>query len=121
MTQTGLDSSVRPNLHPVLWTARLAGVLSALVNIMIWLALRGKFDTIRVGPPGEEMPFWSGAVVLFSLVGALGAGVVYTLIARFIRVSNRAFLGVAVAVLLVSFVTPLSIRTHRRPWSSGWG
>ena len=110
MTQAVRTSSARPDLRPVLWTAPLAGVLSALVNALIWLALRGVFDTIRVGQPGEEMPFWPGAVVVFSLIGALGAGVVYALIARFTHVPNRVFLWAAVAVLLVSFVTPLSIR-----------
>ncbi len=110
MSQTIQGSLARPNLRHLLWAAPLAGVLSALVNALIWLALRGVFDTIRVGPPGEEMPFWPGAVVVFSLIGALGAGVVYALIARFTRVPNRVFLWVAVAVLLVSFVTPLSIR-----------
>jgi Family of unknown function (DUF6069) len=111
MTQTIGNSSVRPNLRPVLWLAPLAGILSSLVNGLIWLMLRGAFDTIRVGPPGEEVPFWSGAIPLFSLVGAIGAGIVYTLIARFSRRPNRVFLWVASALLVLSFVMPLSLKS----------
>lgn len=107
MTQTLEHSQTRPSLRPVLWTAPLAGVLASLVNILIWLALRGAFETIRVGPPGEEVPFWSGAVVLFSMVAALGAGAVHALISRLTRNPNRVFWWISVVVLLVSFLTPI--------------
>ncbi len=111
MTQTRPGTSAQLNLRPVLWAAPLAGVLSTLVNGLIWLVLRSAFDTIRVGPPGAEAPFWSGAIVLFSLVGAIGAGVVYALITRLTRSPNRVFLWVVVAVLLLSFSMPLSIKS----------
>ena len=110
MTQTLEHSQTRPSLRPVLWTAPLAGVLASLVNILIWLALRGAFETIRVGPPGEEVPFWSGAVVLFSMVAALGAGAVHALISRLTRNPNRVFWWISVVVLLVSFLTPIGIK-----------
>ena len=110
MLRTVHDHSARSHLRLVLGAALLGGVLSTLVNVLIWVVLRGEFDTVLVGPPGEEVPFWSGAVVLFSLIGALGAGVVYALIVRFTRAPNRVFVGVAVAVLLLSFLTPLSLR-----------
>lgn len=58
MSQTIQSSLARPNLRSLLWAVPLAGVLSALVNALIWLALRSVFATIRVGPPGAEMPFW---------------------------------------------------------------
>lgn len=93
MLQPVHDHSTRLNLRLVLAAALLAGVLGTLVNVLIWFMLRGEFETVLVGPPGEEVPFWSGAVVLFSLIGALGAGVVYALIARFTRAPNRAFVG----------------------------
>jgi hypothetical protein len=111
MTQTHLVTPAQPNLRPVLWAAPLAGVLSTLLNGLIWLTLRNAFDTIRVGPPGAEAPFWSGAIVLFSLVGAIGAGIVYALITRLTRSANRVFLWVAVVALLLSFSMPLSIKS----------
>jgi Family of unknown function (DUF6069) len=111
MTQTNAVTSAQPNLRPVLWAAPLAGVLSTLVNGLIWLVLRGAFDTIRVGPPGAEAPFWSGAIVLFSLVGAIGAGIVYALLTRLTRSANRVFLWMSVVALLLSFTMPLSIKS----------
>jgi hypothetical protein len=111
MTQSRPVTSTQPNLRPVLWAAPLAGVLSTLVNVLIWLVLRSAFDTIRVGPPGAEAPFWSGAIVLFSLVGAIGAGIVYALLTRLTRSANRVFLWVAVVTLLLSFSMPLSIKS----------
>jgi hypothetical protein len=111
MTQTNPVISAPPNLRPVLWAAPLAGVFSSLVNGLIWLMLHSAFDTIRVGPPGAEAPFWSGAIVLFSVVGAIGAGIVYALLTRLTRSPNRVFLWVAVVTLLLSFSMPLSIKS----------
>ena len=110
MSQIVQNTSSRSNLRPVLWAVPLAGVVSATVNMLIWFLLRGDFDLIRVGQPGQEMPFWSGAVILFSLVGALGAGIVYALISRFIRNPNQVFLWVAIAVLVLSFSMLFSIK-----------
>jgi hypothetical protein len=111
MTQTNSVISAQPNLRSVLWAALLAGVFSILINGLIWLVLRNAFDTIRVGPPGAEAPFWSGAIVLFSMVGAIGAGIVYALLTRLTRSANRVFLWVAVVALLLSFSMPLSIKS----------
>jgi Family of unknown function (DUF6069) len=111
MTQTNSVISAQPNLRSVLWAALLAGVLSTLVNGLTWLTLRSDFDTIRVGAPGAEAPFWPGAIVLFSLVGAIGAGIVYALITRLTRSANRVFLWVAIVALLLSFLMPLSIKS----------
>jgi Family of unknown function (DUF6069) len=111
MTQTNSVISAQPNLRSVLWAALLAGVLSTLVNGLTWLTLRSDFDTIRVGAPSAEAPFWSGAIVLFSLVGAIGAGIVYALITRLTRSANRVFLWVAIVALLLSFLMPLSIKS----------
>lgn len=110
MTRLAGASSARPTLRSLLVGALLAGVLSSVVNVLLWLALRGDFGTIRVGPPGRQTPFPPSAIVLFSVVGALGAAAVYALIARLSRVPNRVFTWIAVAVLLLSFVTPLSLQ-----------
>jgi chromate transport protein ChrA len=110
--EESMTTTTRPslNLRPVLWAAPLAGVLGAIVNLLIWWILQGDFATIKVGPPGQEMPFWPGAVPLFSIVAALAAGVVYALIARFTRSANSLFLWVGIAVLLLSFASPLTIK-----------
>jgi Family of unknown function (DUF6069) len=107
-----MTTTTRPsfNLRPLLWAAPLAGVLSSIVNLLIWWVLQSDFAAIKVGPPGQEMPFWYGAVPLFSIVASLVAGVVYALIARFTRSANSLFLWVGLAVLLLSFATPLSIK-----------
>jgi Family of unknown function (DUF6069) len=107
-----MTTTTRPslNLRPVLWAAPLAGVLSSIVNLLIWWVLQGDFATIKVGPPGQEMPFWPGAVPLFSIVASLAAGIVYALIARFTPRANSLFLWTGTAVLLLSFATPLSIK-----------
>ncbi|WP_045235284.1 DUF6069 family protein [Deinococcus pimensis] len=102
MTTTVLPA--RPNLRPVLWTAPLAGVLAAAVNVALFLLTRSLFDGVLVGP--QQMSITAGAVVVTSLVGALGAGVVYALLARSGRA--RLFPGVALAFLLLSLAGPLT-------------
>lgn len=57
MLHTVYDRSARLNLRLMLGTALLAGVLGTLVNVLIWFMLRGEFETVLVGPPGEEVPF----------------------------------------------------------------
>ncbi len=55
------------------------------------------------------MPFSVVPVLGLSFIGALGAGVVYALIARLTRQPNRIFAVLALALLVASFVTPFSI------------
>lgn len=108
MTTTTVSTAARPDLRPVLWAAPLAGALSALVNLVLYFAFRADFDTVRVGP--QQMAFSAPPVVLFSLVGAIGAGAVYALVARFARNPNRVFSIVAFVVLLLSFASPFSLQ-----------
>lgn len=106
---TDLNLSARPDLRPVLWAAPLAGVLAALVNVLIWWLARDAFTGLLVGPPDRRMPFAPGAIVVLSLAGALGAGMVYALLASFTRRPNAVFTWVALTVLLLSFATPLTL------------
>lgn len=98
---------VRPDLRPVLWAAPLAGVLAALVNGAIFLLTQPAFQDVLAGP--RQMPFSVVPVLGLSVLGGLGAGIVYALVTRLTRQPNRVFAALALVVLLASFLTPLSI------------
>ncbi len=106
MTQTATPTA-RPALLPVLWTAPLAGVLAALVNTVLYLLTASAFEGLQAGPQGQ--PFTVGAVIGASLVGAIGAGVAWALVARFTRNPRRVYTILAVVVLLASFASPFSL------------
>lgn len=97
----------RPGLRPVLWAALLAGGLAALLNGALFLLTARAFEGVLAGP--RQMPFSLLPVVTLSVLGALAAGAVYLVLARFLRRPRRAFTVLALVVLLASFATPFSV------------
>ena len=112
MTQLNAATPFRSprNVLLVLRSALWAGGVSAAINTLLYLIFRAGFSTLQVGQPGAEAPFWPGAVVLFSVVGALGAGLVFAVMGRLTPHPERPFVWLAWAVLLASFVMLLGLR-----------
>jgi hypothetical protein len=112
MTPTIVSMPARPfrTTALIFRSALLAGGASALINMSMYGLFQETFSTLLVGQPGQEAPFWPGAIVLFSLVGALGGGLVFAVMRRFLRRPERAFGWVAGLVLLASLVMLLGVR-----------
>ena len=117
MTPTTVSTPIRPFQSTALMlpSALLAGGVSALINMGLYALFQDMFSTLLVGQPGQETPFWPGAIVMFSLVGALGAGLVFALLRRFLPHPERVFGWVAWIVLLASFAMLLGVR------AGSWG
>lgn len=103
------EATVEPNVSTSIGTSRLARygllavILASVVNALVLLTALGAFDV-----PAEYDPLGWGPVLVSSIVGALGATIVYGLLARVSNRPNRAFTIIAAVVLIVSFVPLVS-------------
>ena len=88
----------------------LAGVIAAMFNIVVYLAVSALGllpPTLLV--PGQEQPITLTAVLMASFIASLLAMVVLALLVRFNRRPIRVFWIVGVVFLLLSFAGPLTI------------
>ena len=85
-----------------------AGVIAALINAVIYFVTRA----ILGGPLRVDTPFSESVdlipIILFSIVPALVAGVLYWLLDRFLRNPNPAFLIIAAVVFVVFAINPIT-------------
>ena len=92
------------------WVVPLTALAAAAANALVYLvatvvgALPSGFVI-----PGPGTPLTLGMVVGSTLVPALLAGVVFALLGRFTRRPVRNFVVLATVLLVLSFVTPLTI------------
>lgn len=77
----------------------LTAIIASAVNVLVRLAATSLFDV-----PAGFGPLGWGPVINTTVVGVIGATVVYGLLSRFSSRPNRDFVGVALVVLLLSFV-----------------
>jgi Family of unknown function (DUF6069) len=87
----------------------LSALLSAGANAIV-LAVASSLLGAVVIPPGETVTL--GQVVGASVVGSIGAAVIFAVIGRFTRRPVRIFWGVAAVGLLLSFV-PIALAGAR--------
>ena len=114
MAATAFDSAQpRPveqvDYRRLLWVAPLAAVVAAIVNAIIFALAdaAGLFPDDVLLTSGQPMGL--GPVVSVTIIGVVGAVIVYALIGRFSRRPIRLFTIVAAVVLVLSFASPLSI------------
>lgn len=86
----------------LLWVGLLAAMVAAAANSLVRAISVILFDI-----PPDFQPLTLGPVVISSVVGALGATVVFAVVVRFARRPIRLFRTVAVVVLLLSFLNPI--------------
>ena len=88
-----------------LWQSSLvAGVGSVLANLLLLFALRpftGVSDTFMTLAPGP--------VIMWSVLGAVGATITFALLRRFSRKPRRNFTLTALIVLVLSFIPDVLI------------
>lgn len=90
----------------------LAAIAAAAVNALVYLAATALGwipRSVLIPSANGESPLTVGMVVFMSVGGAVGAAMTFALIGLFARRSVRLFRIVAAIVLVLSFVTPLTI------------
>ena len=105
-------ASERLALGRLWWAAPLAAAAAALANAVVYggAEIAGALpDSVLVDSPTGREPLGLKAVLFASVMGAVGAAVVFALIGQFSRRPIRAFRIVAAVVLVLSFATPLTI------------
>jgi hypothetical protein len=100
VTSAGRGGGV--SLFRLLWVGLLAIVGAAVAN-----ALVGMVGVALPGVSPDFLPLRVGPVVSFTVVGVLGAVVVFALVARFSRRPAWLFRRIALGVLVVSLVPDL--------------
>ena len=98
------EGGKRISFRRLLWVGPLAVLASVIANVLVsitavaLLCISPEFDPLHVGP-----------VIGFTVVGVLGAVLVFALVARFSRRPVRLFRRIALVVLLLSFMPDLSL------------
>lgn len=100
-----------PSIVSYLQTGVIAGVIAAIVNVIVYFvgqALGASFDIImQPGTPVIPLPI--PAIILFSVVPALGAAVLAWALNRYVARGNAIFVGIAVVFLLVSVIPDITM------------
>ena len=86
----------------LLWVGPLAAVIAAVASVIV-----STFSVTLFNIPSDFQPLTLGPVIVSSIVGALGATIVFAVVGRFARRPIRLFRIIAVVVLLLSFLNPL--------------
>ena len=94
------------------WVALLAALAAAVANALVYFAASGLGfipQSILVPTPSGEYPLTVAPVAVSSLVGAIGAAIIFAIIGLFARRPVRLFRIVAIVALVLSFAMPLTI------------
>jgi NADH:ubiquinone oxidoreductase subunit K len=81
------------------WAGLLAAVVAAIGNILVLLITDALFTV-----PDSFPPFAIGPVTFFSVVGVVGATIVFALLGRFTKRPIYWFWIISIVVLLLSFI-----------------
>ena len=102
-TSTSQVSSKQRNAFGRLWWVGLLTVLAAvIVNAVVALVAKALFS---VAP--TFIPLQVGSVIAFTVIGAIGAVIVFALLLRWAKQPIRLFQRIAWVVLLVSLIPDL--------------
>ena len=100
------------SLNRLSWAAPVAGMVAAVGNLVVWGIARALVVPLEIpmGPqPDALSALGAGSVIAVSFVPALLAGVLLTVLSRFVANSLRVFQIVAGVGLLLSLVGPLML------------
>jgi hypothetical protein len=98
------EGSKRISFRRLLWVGPLAVLASVIANVLVSIT-----TVALVGISPEFEPLYLRPVIGFTVVGVLGAVLVFALVARFSRRPVRLFRRIALVVLLLSFMPDLSL------------
>ena len=86
----------------LLWVGPLAAVIAAVGTVLVRTVA-----VVAFGVPPNFQALTLSSVLVSSVVGALGATVVFAIVGRFARRPVRLFRVIAIVVLLLSFLSPV--------------
>ena len=92
--------------------ALLAALAAALANALVYFAASGLgtiSQSVLLPSPMGLSPLTVGLVVITSVIGAIGASIVFAIIGLLARRPVRLFRIVAAVVLVLSFVMPATV------------
>ncbi len=98
------EGGKRISFRRLLWVGPLAVLASVIANVLVSIT-----TVALVGISPEFEPVHLRPVIGFTVVGVLGAVLVFALVARFSRRPVRLFRRIALVVLLLSFMPDLSL------------
>ncbi len=98
------EGGKRISFRRLLWVGPLAVLASVIANVLVSITA-----VALVGISPEFEPLHLRPVIGFTVVGVLGALLVFALVARFSRRPVRLFRRIALVVLLLSFMPDLSL------------
>jgi len=98
------EGGKRISFRRLLWVGPLAVLASVIANVLVSIT-----TVALVGISPEFEPLHLRPVIGFTIVGVLGAVLVFALVARFSRRPVRLFRRIALVVLLLSFMPDLSL------------
>lgn len=97
----------------LIWMVLAATTIATIANAIFYFILTGWLGLGLMFPsqtPQRTLsPMPVGDVIIFSVIFALGAGIVFVVVTRVARRPVRTYVLIAAAVLLLSFALPLTI------------
>ncbi len=113
MSSASLARTDRVATNRLLWVGPLSGVVAAVANVIVFVICQSLLSIPFMVPMGSPdappTPLPIFAVVMASIIPALGATVLYALLGRFTSRPTLIFLIIAVVFLVVSFWGPLGL------------
>ena len=94
------------------WVALLAALAAALANALVYFAASGLgtiSQSVLLPSPMGFSPLTVSLVATTSVIGAIGASIVFAIIGLLARRPVRLFRIVAAVVLVLSFVMPATV------------
>ncbi len=101
----------------------IASVCAIVANVILYFILDqvvGVNFIVPSEPPGEVGTIPAGDVVIFSVIFSIGAGLLFLIVANSFRKPAPLFIGISLAVLLISFLLPLKIPTPPTSMATKW-
>ncbi len=101
---TATQPTARPALSRLLWVGPLTIVAATIANVII-----RQLAVAVLRPDPAFMPLTLMPPILFTVIGVLGAVLVYALVGRFARNPVALFRRIALITLAVSFIPDILI------------
>lgn len=103
----------RISFSRLLWVGPLAAVIAAVANLIVFVIAQNLLGITLMGPAGpgstEMVPMPAIAVVIMSVIPAIGATTLLAVLGKFLARPTRVFWIISLIFLLLSFVTPLGL------------
>ncbi len=100
-------------MERLLWVGPLAAVSAAIANALVYFVASALGTMSQDFVVESSGPITLAPVVLSSSIGAVGAALVFAIVALLARRPIRTFRIVAAVVLVLSFATPLTMPGRR--------